>query len=373
MADFGRVREAFPATKHVTYLDLANKNILPQPVIDEIGRFVQDAGSTGGDKDGWKRVVEETRAEVAGLIGAGPDEIAFVKNTSEGLNAAARGLGLEQGDVVVLNDLEHPNNVYPWLALARHGVEVRWVRSRDGRIPLEDLERQIAEGARVVAISHVTSASGFRTDLAALGRACRQHGARLVVDAIQSAGVVPVDVGAAGVDLLACGAHKGLLGVHGVGVLYCRRELIPSMTPVYAARDSMSAAAAAALEVRFAPDARRFEIGNPNYLGIHALRAGVRFVREIGAGAIESRVLALSGLVLDGLRARGIASATPSVASERAGIVSARVADPEAAVRRLAARGIVVSVKGGALRVTPHVYNTEDEIERLLALLPAAA
>jgi selenocysteine lyase/cysteine desulfurase len=373
MTDFARVREAFPAAKQVTYLDLANKNILPQPVIDGIGRFLQDASLTGGDKDGWKQVVEETRAEVAGLIGADAAEIAFVKNTSEGLNVAARGLGLERGDVVILNDLEHPNNVYPWLALARHGVEVRWVRSRAGRIPLEDLERQMAQGARVVAVSHVTSATGFRTDLAALGRACRRHGVRLVVDAIQSAGVVPVDVGAAGVDVLACGAHKGLLGVHGVGVLYCRRELMRSMTPVYAARDSMSPSAAAALELRFAEDARRFEIGNPNYLGIHALRAGVRFVRGIGVEAIEARVLELSRLLLDGLRARGIASATPAAASERAGIVSVRVGDPDETVRRLAARGIVASVKGGALRVTPHVYNTEEEIERLLALLPVAA
>jgi selenocysteine lyase/cysteine desulfurase len=373
MVDFGRVREAFPAAKQVTYLDLANKNILPRPVIDEIGRFVEDASCTGGDKDGWKQVVEETRAEVAGLIGAGPDEIAFVKNTSEGLNIAARGLGLAAGDVVVLNDLEHPNNVYPWLALARHGVEVRWVRSREGRILLEDLERQVAEGARVVAISHVTSANGFRTDLEALGRACRRHGARLVVDAIQSAGVVPLDVRSAGVDLLACGAHKGLMGLHGVGVLYCRRELIASMTPPYAARDSMSPGAAAALEVGFAGDARRFEIGNPNYLGIHALRAGVRFVRAIGVRAIEARVLELSRLLLDGLRARGIASATPSAAGERAGIVSVRVGDPEDALRRLAARGVVVSVKGGALRATPHVYNTEEEIEQLLALLPNAA
>jgi cysteine desulfurase/selenocysteine lyase len=367
VTDFARLRAAFPALRHLAYLDLANKNVLPEPVLRAIAAFLEEGARTGGDKEGWKRAVEETRAEVAALIGADPGEIAFVKNTSEGLNLAARGLRLGAGDAVILNDLEHPNNVYPWLALGRHGVAVRRVPSRAGRVLLEDLERELDRGAAVVAISHVQSPNGFRIDLAALGRACRRRGARLVVDGIQSVGVVPVDVRAMGVDLLACGAHKGLLGLHGTGFLYCRRELVPAVEPPYAARDSMRPGTGH--EIDFADDARRFEGGNPNYLGLHALAAGVRFVREIGVDAIAVRVLALSGRLAEGLRARGVEVWTPAPDAERAGIVSFRTADPDGTVRRLAARGIVTSVKEGAVRASPHFYSTEDEIDRLLALL----
>jgi selenocysteine lyase/cysteine desulfurase len=370
--DVARVRAAFPATRHVTYLDLANRTLLPQPVLDEIERFAREAAGTGGDKEEWARLVEEARAEVAALIGAGPAEIAFVKNTAEGLNAAANALGLGRGDAVVLNDLEHPNNVYPWLHLARRGVEVRWVQSRGGRVHLADLLAELRRGARVVALSHVTASTGVRADLAALASACHAHGARLVVDAIQSIGVVPVDVHAAGVDLLAAGAHKGLLALHGVGILYCRRDLIPSLEPVYAARAGLQPGSAGdprAGTVPFADDARRFELGNPNYLGIRALRVAVRFIRRLGVDAIEVRVRELVERLLDGLDRRGIETLTPADPADRAGIVSFRVADPGATVRRLAAGQVIVSERAGAVRASPHVYNTEEDVDRLLSEL----
>jgi selenocysteine lyase/cysteine desulfurase len=367
--DFARVRESFPTARNVTYLDLANKNILPQPVIDAVGQFLHEGILTGGDKERWKRVVEEVRAEMAVLIGADPTEIAFVKNTSEGLNIAARALGLKAGDAVILNDLEHPNNVYPWLNLQSEGVEIRWVRSRSHRLDVDGLVAEMGQSVKVVAVSHVTWASGFRTDLKALAECSRERGARLVVDGIQSAGIVSLDVRALGIDVLACGGHKGLLGLHGVGILYCKKELIPSMRPAYAARASMRRADETDHDLDFAEDARRFEIGNPNYLGILALGTGARFIRTIGVPAIEARVLELSGLLLEELRRRGLRTLTPSLPHERAGIVSFSVADPEETVQRLAAEGIIVSARAGAIRASPHIYNTEEEVERLLALL----
>lgn len=367
--DFAQVRESFPATRNVIYLDLANKNILPRPVVDAVDQFLGEEVLTGGDKGRWKRMVEEARADVAALIGADASEIAFVKNTSEGLNIAARALGLKAGDAVILNDLEHPNNVYPWLNLQGEGVEIRWVRSRGHRLDLDELVAETRQGAKVVAISHVTWAAGFRTDLRALAEHCRARGVRLVVDGIQSAGIVGLDVRTMGIDVLSCGGHKGLLALHGVGILYCKKELIPAMSPAYAARASMRRGDETDHDLDFAEDARRFEIGNPNYLGVLALGTAARFIRTLGVPAIEARVLELSGLMLEGLRRRGIRTLTPSSPHERAGIVSFSVADPEEVVRRLATAGIIVSARAAAVRASPHIYNTEEEIERLLTLV----
>lgn len=369
MNDVQAWRDEFPVTRQWAYLDLANKCPLPRAVVEAWHSFLREGHEGEGVKDTWKAKVEEVRGKVARLLGVTPGEIAFTKNTSEGLNILANAIPSGPGDNVVVHSREHPNNLYPWMHLARKGVEVRVVKGARGDIHLADLVSRIDASTRIVAVSWVSYCTGRRMDLRALGQHCGRHGVLLVVDAIQAVGVVETPVRSLGIDALACGAHKGLLSTHGVGFLYCRQDLLESLTPTYAARASLVHAPAEARELAFAPDARRFEIGNANYGGLQALDVALDLIGGIGMSRIEKRVHHLAGSLMDLLEGKGIPIITPRAAEERAGIVVFQVPQPHEVYATLKKQRVVVSVIEGALRAAPHFYNTEDELEGLVRLL----
>ena len=332
-------------------------------------QFLDEIHEGPGDKDGWKARAERLRAKIAAAIGAAPAEIAFVKNTSEGLNAIAQSYPWRPGDSMVVHAREHPNNLHGWLHLRHRGVEVRVVESRGPGIEVDDIIAGLGPATRMVAVSAVSYCTGQRFDLDRLGERCRAQGALLVVDAVQAIGVVPFDVDEPAIDGLACGPQKGLMCTHGLGFVYCRESLIPRLTPPFAARSSLAGGRASGGMPRFRDDAGRFEHGNLNYGGVHALEAAIDFITDTGFPYIQGRVRDLTGHLLDLVDRKGLPCVTPRAERDRAGIVVVGLSDAAARRTELLRKGFVVSVVEGGLRIAPHFYNTEAELEALVDAL----
>jgi len=219
MAWYEAVREEFPITKRMIFLDIAHTNSPPTRVVDAIYGFLRRVQSYGTEKNLWVSMVESTRNKIAKLIGAEEHEIAFTKNTSEGMCIAAEGISFSPGDNVVINDLEHTPE--PWLYLQRKGVKVKVAKSENGRLDPEHVFDLLDSRTKVLFMSHVTYHTGFRNDLATYGKFCRDRDIIYVVDAIQSLGAVKCDVHKLGVNILVCGGHKWIFGPHGTGFIFC--------------------------------------------------------------------------------------------------------------------------------------------------------
>ncbi len=358
-------RKEFPITKNYIYLDHSGVSPASLRVKNAIDRFLAESAAGGAfHYPKWAQRIGETRSACAGLINAAPDEIAFVKSTSHGLSIVAEGLDWKPGDNVLIYEKEFPSNIYPWLNLKRKGVEVKAIPSREGRLEISDIERLIDPRTRLLSISSVQFANGFRIDLKRVGELCKQKNVLLCVDAIQSLGVIPMDIKAFHIGFLTADAHKWLLGPEGIGIFYCRRGLAERLSPPLIGWKCVQN------ELDFdhpdfclKTDAMRFEEGSMNLLGIIGLGAAVDLLLEIGIKNIEERVLGLGDVIIREAEQRGHLVRTPKARNERGGNVTfSGNFEPATARDRLRENRIMVSVRGGGLRVSPHFYNTEEEI-----------
>lgn len=341
-------------------------------VSDALCAYAREASARGGFAyPEWAERIVCVRRECARLINAEPEEIAFVKNTSHGLSLVAEGLDWQAGDNLLYCEGEFPSNIYPWLRLASRGVAVRAVPKRSGRIDVRDIADRMDGRTRLFAVSSVQFADGFRLDLDRTGRLCRERNVLLCVDAIQSLGVIPMDVRAAQVDFLAADAHKWLLGPEGIGVFFCRKELAGRVRPPLLGWKSVQRELDFDHpELRLKDTALRFEEGSLNLAGIFGLGAAVDMLLEWGMERIERRVLDLGEIVVRLAEKRGFEVMTPKERGERGGQVTFRGGfDPDAIRERLRRRKIMVNARGGGIRVSPHFYNTEEEIGELFLAL----
>lgn len=348
---------------------------LPRRVADEIRAFADEALLL--DRAvyvGWEQRAEAVRARLAQLIGARPAEVAFVRNTSEGLSLVAAGLPWRAGDNVVALADEYPSNVYPWFGLRRHGVETRLLARPALRFGVDDVRPLVDAHTRLLAVSAVDWQSGFRADLAALGEFCRSRRILLCVDGIQAVGALRVDVGACGVHFLAAGGHKWLLAPEGCGALYVASEVVDQVYPTLLGWKSVSDADTY-LPYHFdlRPDAARFEAGTAQHLGIRALGAAIDLLLEIGPEAIEARVLELTAELAEALRARGATILSPCGAGERSSILTIALGETAALHQALTEAGIVVRQRLGGVRFAPHFYNDAGDLQRVLAAVDAFA
>ena len=320
-------------------------------------------------------VMDRARALAARLLGAGPDEIALTTNTSHGINIAARCLPLSAGDVVVSPDREFPANVYPWMALAREGIVYERVGCTSAGLPDEDALLAALDRPRVkvLALSWVSFATGYVCDLAKLGRACRERGIYFVVDAIQGVGAGALDARACHIDILACGGQKWLLSPWGTGFAYVRRELASRLEPRQvgwlAVRGSSDFNRLVDYDLSWYDDARRFEVGTLPYQDLAGFCASLEMLLEVGIERIERHVTGLVDTTLSRLRMTEAAAITPAERSKRAGILTVRLENAAAVSERLARAGIVCSLREGAIRLSPHLYSTEDDVHRAVDLL----
>jgi selenocysteine lyase/cysteine desulfurase len=307
------------------------------------------------------------------LIRADCDEIAITSSTATGINIVANGIPWREGDAVVVPTVDFPANMYPWMRLTAKGVEVRRVPPRDGRISTEDLLAACDSKTRVLAVSLVQFSTGFRVAIEALGEACRLRGILLVVDGMQAVGWANVDVHVLPIDAMALQSYKWLLGPFGVGWLYLRRGLIEQIEPVAVGSRSVTPRESF-LDHRFelSPTATRYETGVLNLHGIAAAGASLDILTQVGLPAIEAHVLSLADHLAEGLAMRGcdIMSARTNVL-ERSPIVVFRHPELSASAchHKLIEAGVIVSLREGAVRASPHFYNTNDDIDRLLDAL----
>ena len=362
--DWQALREEFPTLAHWTYLDVARKTVAPRCQERALQEYMRDVYENAG-ADAWAATnVAEARALLARLLGARPSEIAFTKNTTEGLNIAAHAFDLKPGDNVVLTDMEHLANLWVWKHWEAKGVELRHARQRNGRLPLAAFEEQMDARTRVVSTAYVTYGNGYRVNLPELGAICRSRGIRLVADGVQAAGILAAPLSALGADIVAIGGHKGLFGLTGSGIVYCREDLVDKVKTSFVKQP----AAEDKSQFDYVRTAHRFEGGNPNFLGVRVLRAGAEFLQSIGLQPIEDRVRSLTAECLRLLKAAGLETLTPQAWEERAQIVNVLVPDAAGIMARLREKHrVVVNVKDGALRLSMSFFNNEDDIARTVS------
>jgi len=372
---WSRARSWFPVTDGMAYLNHAGVAPISTRVEEALGRYAAEATRRGARHYArfYDTEVERVRTRVALLLGAHADEIAFVKNTTEGLGIVACGLDWKRGDQVVVCDLEYPSNVYPWWHLRSKGVETMMLRTRDGHLPLERLEEALRlPRTRLLSISSVEFGSGARNDLEAIGRLCRERGVLFCVDAIQSLGCFPIDVERCGIDFLSADGHKWLLSVEGCGLFYCARRALGLLTPrVVGWRSVAENWNFDEYHFQLQPGAGRFEEGTTNTPGIFGLGAAIDLLLEVGVEDIGERVLALTDRLVRGLLERNARVLSPRSDGRASGIVSFTLPDEpvEESTRRLVERGVFVVARRGGVRASPHFYNSEEEIDRLLGAL----
>lgn len=360
-------RDEFPITKNHIYLDhggVAPVSLRVMKAVEDFMKSAAESAMFGYER--WTDGIRGVRGRCAELIGADADDVVFVRNTSHGLSIVAEGLDWKEGDNLIICEKEFPSNVYPWLNLKRKGVEVREVPSRSGRILIGDIESLIDSNTKLLSISSVQFSSGFMVDLKRAGEVCKRNGVLFCVDAIQSLGVVPMSVADIQADFLSADGHKWLMAPEGTGIFYCRKELAEKINPPLIGWKSIqNEYDFDRVDFRLKANALRFEEGSLNAVGIFALGAAVDLLLEVGISRIKERILELGGLIMSEAEKRGFKVRTPENREERAGIVSMNGNfDPVAVRDALKARGIMVSVRGGALRLSPHFYNTEAEIMR---------
>lgn len=370
------LRRNFPITTRVNYLNHAATGPISRGVQEAIGRqaelralHVETASSR------YKPVYAQCRAAAARLVGTRPERIAFVQNTSHGVSLLANGQDWRAGDNVVVPEMEFPSNYLAWLNLADRGVELRRLELADGRVTPETLRRAIDARTRVVALSQVQYFNGYRTDLPAIAEVAHAHGALLVVDGTQSVGAIPVDVEGMGIDALVVSAHKWMLGPMGIGFMALSDAMLARTRVTQIGWLSVNDPFAFNRRIDLPGDATRFEPGTEDAAGIFGLAQRLQEIETYTVDRIEQRILALNDRLADAVQRHGFELRTPMEAGTRSGILSFHhpaVANPET-VARLQDRGIHIGLREGALRASPHYYNSEDEIDELVAALVDSA
>lgn len=366
----------FPWTADVTYLNNASIGPLPERTRRVLDAFAARRATPHllPDRE-LQQMLADARAAAARLLNAEVEEVALAPNTTVGVNTAAGALPIAAGDTVLLSDREFPANVYPWLVLRERGVHVELARTTPEGWPDEAylLERLRDPRVRVLAISFVQFANGFRADLETLGRACRENGTFLVVDAIQGLGQCELDVCRVPVDVLACGAQKWLLSPWGAGFVWVRRDLIADLQPPMAGWMAFEGTddftRLTEYRTAYRADARRFEVGTLPFQEMQAMTVSVDLLLDLGIDRIAAHLRELKRPLVEAASRGAFALTSPTDGVHESAIVCVRTADVPRTHQALRDAGVVCVMREGSIRLSPHWYNTPEEIGRVLEIL----
>lgn len=359
------------------YLNHAAIAPWPTRTVRAVEQFATEVGTVGSRRyPSWLNTEQRLRARTARLIGAAsPDDVALLKSTSEGLSFVAQGLDWRAGDNIVTIAQEFPSNRIVWEALGSRGVELRLLNIDQSTTPEADLLARCDQDTRLLAVSWVQYARGRRLDIATLAHACRARGILLCLDAIQGLGACPFDLESCPVDFVVADGHKWMLGPEGLAVFWCRPALREQLRLTEFGWHMVEAMGDFdRSDWQPARSARRFECGSPNMLGIHALEASLSLLEEVGipavATAIEERIARLSELVDQA----GFELLSPRQRDQRAGILTFRVPglDPATLYRHLMDRGVMCASRGGGVRLSPHFYTAEHQLQRAIEMAKSA-
>jgi len=363
-------RALFAVTERFAYLNHAAAGVLALPVRDALKDFI-DAHAAGGIMRTfpYEARMPEYRRRIASFIGARESQIAILRNTSDGANAIAAGLDWNEGDEIVLPDNEFPANVQPWRTLQRYGVVLRFVRTAKHRLTPDVLREHLSSRTKLVALSWISFADGYRHDLSALAEVAHARSVPIVVDAIQGLGAFPLDVRSSGVDGVYCGGAKWMLALQGVGFLYLEDRLMDrlrvAMPGWRSMRDMWNFLA---YEQPFSANASRFEGGTPNFIGALSLAGSIALLEEADPTRIAKHVLELTDRLCEGLRSAGAQIVSERGSDRSSGVVLFRLPDRDSVAlgKALQSAGIVTTYRHNGVRVSPHGYNTEEEIDAVI-------
>ena len=368
MENLAKVRRQFPVTRNKVFLNHAAESPLPTPVVEAVREYLDRASKFGGASGEFEDLGKQSFAK---LIGAKPGEIALIENTSMGLNIAANMLQYPPGSKIVTTDLEYPSVVYPWLRKTL-GAKIHYVKNIDGRVSLDDMEKAVDDKTVAVAISHVEYTNGFRHNLRVLSELVHEHGACLIVDAIQSVGTMPIDVERDDVDFFMAAGYKWLLSPPGAAYLCVKDELINKLEPPFVGWASVNQEIFETADfydiwnLKLSKTASRFEVGSPGTMSFIGATEAMKMLLGVGTERIKTRIMKLTDRVVDSAKDLGLKLQTPEEKSSRSGIVNFKTSKPLKLVKRLRKQEIVVSARAQGIRVSPHYYNTEEEIDTLM-------
>jgi cysteine desulfurase/selenocysteine lyase len=364
--DVQAIRKLFPAVEKMTYLDSGFQTPMSKPVKDALESFISESYETAGPKALWLDRVEEVRAKVAAFLGAAPGDIAFTKNTSEAMNIAANALPLKPGDNVLMVHGDHPNNTYAFLNLQRKGVQTRFIPMTE-TVDAESFRPFIDGRTRAISMSHVTFHAGHRFDIQSVGQLCREKGLYYILDIMQSAGLVPIDVKAVGATFVGSGTHKGLLVPHGLGILYWNRahaELAPTYIAAASLANPPKDLIARSDDLRLLSMAGRFELGNLNLSAIQALGAALALIQSIGVENIGAHCYGLGERLIAGLDALNVRLVGPRDRALRAPHIYVAALPAGDWMDHFTANNVRVSPERDGVRISLGMFNTAADIDR---------
>lgn len=372
-----RARE-FPWTQRddTIFLNAASTGPLPQRTVDALSEWARLRATPHRVSDEMEfGTLRRCRELIAKLVGAKQSEIALAVNTTYGMNVAALALPLSPGDVILTPDLEFPANIYPWAGAAKsRGLEYRRLPLTDGVIDEEALFRALEDRrVKCLSVSWVGFANGYRVDLRRLGDACRERGVFLVVDAIQGLGPCTIDLSKVHVDVLSCGAQKWLLGPWGAGFMYVREDLLRRLDPPIvswmSARGTDDFRRLTEYDFTWRDDARRFELITLPYQDFAGMAASLELLEELGPPEVSARITSLADQIVDWATSANVPLVTPADPRHRAGTVCVRPANAAAVSERLKKHNVIHSYREGGIRLSPHIYNTTEELREALSLI----
>ena len=368
--NISEIRSYFPyLNNRIIYFNHAATGPVCKPVIDKINEVLKERSeSKMDDYQSFLSVADETKELLALYLNAGKERIGFTDNTSNGFNILAQGIKWENGDKIILNDIEFPSNVYPFLNLQKKGVEVQFVKSKDGIVSAEDIINTVDNKTKLISVSYVQFLSGYKIDLEKLGEFCKNKNIILSVDAIQGLGALQLDVQKCNVDFLSCGVQKWMLGLQGMAFIYVSKELQEKMETAFIGWLSVENAwDLLHYEMKIKSSASAFQTGTINVLGIYALNISLKMFESFGFRRVENSVIDHTLFLRNKLNDEMI-HLYPDKLEEKyfSGIVTFKHPDPEGLFKWLTERNIITSLREGMIRLSPHFYNKEEDIEKVV-------
>ena len=373
MNTINNVRDLFPHIKDgVIFFNNASTGPLSTPVIEEMKLYIKE--NSENDIDGFKAFLSREKYAkkiIAEMINTTADRIAFVDNTSNGINILAQGIDWSKGDRVLLNDLEFPANVYPFLNLEKEVVIVDFVKSKDGIVTADDLIEQIKPGTKLVSVSQIQFLTGYRIDIEKLGNECKKRGIIFSVDAIQGMGAVNPDVKKCNIDFLSSGAQKWMLGLQGLGFIYLSEKMQSNLRQRFIGWKSVvNAWNILDYDLKLREDASRYQNGTISEIGVYAICASLNFMKEIGFKSIEETVLSNAAYFTERLKEIGLKPLLADCTDKnRSGIIACKIKNAQSVHDELLKKKIHTAVREGYIRFSPHFYNNTEDVDKVVKVL----
>lgn len=367
-----KIKEYFHVYNEAVYVNHAAISPLSDLTINTIMHFWKNRSHYPVDNYEEVQIKKLKLKELISMLinSKSVQNIALTGNTSSGLSMVTSGYHWQNGDRIILNTMEFPSNIYPFLNMKKFGVEIDWITPVNGRITVEDIEKIVTGDTKMIGISFVQFLNGFRADLEKIGKFCRTNSIFLVVDGIQGVGAIPIDVGKFKIDALASGGHKWLMWPMGVGFLYVSDNLLKHLSPSHAGWLSVKDPwDLFSYNLDFLEGADRFETGTMNFMGVEAALKTLEIFLDIGIENIWKRIQDLTGLLIDGLKKMEFDIISPTDEASRSGIVSIKTNNPELILKKLNENGIIAALREGMIRFSPHCFNSSEDIKKILRIL----